>query len=284
MAGRTKTRRPAAEIPEHIANPEWSTLLDNMLNVEGSLDDTYRRMYMYSTRNCAFLAMQGCPIEPVATFQGWTNVNRQVQKGSRAYYILRPITIKLDEIDEKTGENKTIGRFKPVKAIFPISMTEGEPLPEIVHPEWNKERALAALAIKQVAFESFDVNTQGHSYERNFAINPTAKYPHKTMAHELGHIVLGHTTADPSQDLHRGLAEFGAEATAHLVTNELGLLSPEAASVSRAYVQSWLHGKEPSDKDIKAVFSATDTILKAGRPQVEPKSEYKLETKSADRV
>lgn len=266
MAGRTKTRRPAAEIPEQIANPEWSTLLDNMLNVEGSLGDAYRRMWQYSTRNCAFLAMQGCPIEPVATFQGWTNVNRQVQKGSSAFYILRPITIKLDEIDEATGENKTIGRFKPVKAIFPISMTEGEPLPEIEHPEWNKERALAALAIKQVAFESFEGNTQGYSYDRNIAVSPLAKYPNKTLAHELGHVVLGHTTGERTEDMHRGLAEFGAEATAHLVTNELGLLTPDAASVSRAYVQSWLQGKEPSDQDIKAVFAATDTILKAGRP------------------
>ncbi|MBY4210797.1 hypothetical protein HQO42_05360 [Rhodococcus fascians] len=120
MADRTKARRPAAEPPPQIANPEWSTLLDNMLNVEGSLGDAYRRFHQYSSRNCAFLAMQGCPIEPIATFQGWTNVNRQVTKGSRSFYILRPITIKLDEIDQDTGENKTIGRFKPVKAIFPV--------------------------------------------------------------------------------------------------------------------------------------------------------------------
>ncbi|NIL77139.1 hypothetical protein [Rhodococcus sp. B10] len=267
MAG----RRKPAEIPEHIAKPEWSTLLEAVLNVEGSMDDTYRRMYNYSTRNLAYLAMQQCPIEPVATFKGWSAVNRQVQKGSSAFYILRPISIKLDEVDEKTGENKRVQRFKPVKAIFPISMTEGEPLPEIEHPEWSKERALAALAIREVAFESFDGNVQGHSWGRNFAVNPIAKRPQKTMVHELSHIVLGHTVPEAHEDYvrHRGIKEFQAEATAHLVTNELGLLTPEIASVSRAYVQNWLQGQTPSNDDIKGVFRATDEILAAGREPVE---------------
>lgn len=261
-------RRPAAEIPEHIAKPEWSTLLDAVLNVEGSMDDTYRRMYNFSTRNLGFLAMQGCPVEPIATFKGWQAVDRQVQKGSSAFYILRPISIKLDEVDEKTGENKRLQRFKPVKAIFPISMTEGEPLPEIDHPEWSKERALAALAIREVAFESYEGNVQGHSWSRNFAVNPVAKFPQKTLMHELSHIVLSHTVEEAHADYvnHRGIKEFQAEATAHLVTNELGLLKPEMASVSRCYVQSWLEDKTPSDDEIKGVFRATDEILAAGRP------------------
>lgn len=261
-------RKPAAEIPAHIAKPEWSDLLDAVLNVEGSMDDTYRRMYNYSTRNLAFLAMQNCPVEPVATYAGWTAVNRQVLKGSSAFYILRPVSIKLDEIDEQTGENKRLNRFKAVKAIFPIRMTEGEPLPEIEHPEWSTERALGALAINEVAFQSYEGNVQGHSYGRNFAINPLAKHPEKTLMHELGHIVLGHTVEEAHADYvaHRGLCEFEAEASAHLVTNELGLLTPEAAAVSRKYVQTWLQDDKPTDTSIRSVFKAADEILAAGRP------------------
>ena len=268
MAGR---RRPAAEIPESVAKPDWSDLLDNMLNVEGSLGDTYRRFYQYSTSNCAFLLMQGCPVEPIATFKGWQSVGRTVAKGARAFYIQRPILVKTGEIDQETGEEKKIQRFKPVKSIFPIGMTEGEALPDMELPEWSKERALGALGIREVAFQEFDGNMAGYSVAREVAINPAGPHPEKTLTHELGHIILGHTTTDAHEDYlkHRGIREFEAEATAHIVTTELGIITPEMASVSRGYLQSWLSGEKPDDSSIRAVFKAADAILVAGREPVD---------------
>lgn len=264
MAGR---RRPAAEVPGSVAKPDWSDLLDNMLNVEGSLGDTYRRFYQYSTSNCAFLLMQGCPVEPIATFKGWQSVDRTVAKGARAFYIQRPILVKTGEIDQETGEDKKIKRFKPVKSIFPISMTEGEPLPDMELPEWSKERALGALGIREVAFDGFDGNVAGWSINRDIAINPASPHPEKTLAHECGHVLLGHTTPDAHADYvnHRGMKELGAEAVAHIVTKELGLLTPRMASVSRAYVQHWAGEEEPTDQDIRAIFKASDELLTAGR-------------------
>lgn len=266
MAGR---RRPA-EVPEAVANPEWTTLLDNMLNVEGSLGNTYRRFHLYSTRNCAFLLLQGCPMEPIATFKGWQDVDRTVKKGSSAFYIQRPIQVKTGEVDPETGEEKRLTKFKPVKSVFPVSMTEGEPLPEMELPDWSKERALGALAIREVAFESFNSNTQGYSRDREISINPAAVFPDKTLAHELAHVQLGHTTAEAHADYlqHRGMKELGAEAVAHIVTTELGLMTPEKASVSRAYIQGWAGEERPVDQDIRSIFKASDEILKAGYPQL----------------
>lgn len=267
MAAR-KYNRPPAEIPEHIQNPDHNDLLDQMLTVEGSLGDTYRRFYNYTTSNMAFLLMQGCPVEPIGTYKFWPTVGRHVMPGSRAYYVQRPIMVKTGDIDEQTGEEKKIMRFKPVKSIFPISMTEGEPLPDLELPEWSRSRALGALSICEVAFEQMDGDLQGYSYDRNIAINPAAKYPEKTWFHEVGHVLLGHTAPDAHEEYkrHRGMKELGAEAVAHLVTNELGLLTPEMASVSRAYIQTWAQGKKPSKSEVMEYFKVTDQVIEAGRP------------------
>lgn len=268
MAGRRRT----AELPQAIAKPEWRDLLDNMLNAEGSLGDSYKRFHNYSLRNCAFLMLQGCPVEPIATYSKWNELDRQVVKGSSAYYIQRPIQVKTDETDPETGEEKRITRFKPVKSVFPLSMTEGEPLPEMELPTWSKERALGALAIREVAFERFEANMAGYSINRDIAINPAGPHPQKTFAHEIAHVVLKHTEPDAHADYlkHRGLREFEAEASAHLVTAELGIMTPEMASRSRAYLQHWLRGETPPDDSIRSVFRAADEILKAGR---EPEGE-----------
>ncbi len=61
-------------------------------------------------------------------------------------------------------------------------------------PEWDAERALAALDIEQIAFTETDGNCQGYAKKRQIAINPVAQLPHKTLFHEAAHVVLGHTT------------------------------------------------------------------------------------------
>ena len=102
---------------------------------------------------------------------------------------------------------------------------------------------------------------------RNIAINPAARFPEKTLQHELGHVVLGHTTPEAHDDYlaHRGVKEFEAEGTAHIVMTELGLMTPEMASVSRGYIQQWMAGQRPSDESVRSIFKAADTILEAGR-------------------
>lgn len=268
MAGR---RKPAAEVPPEYAHPDWQQLLDNAILLGGTTGDTYRRFHNYSTLNCAFLMMQGCPIEPIATFKGWQSVNRQVTKGASAFYIQRPIMVKTGEVNQKTGEEERRQLFKPVKSIFPISMTEGEPLPDVELPEWSKERALGALGIRQVAFESFESNRQGHSFGMNIAINPAAVFPEKTLFHELGHVVLGHTTGESYEEYlaHRGHRERCAESIAHIVTNELGLMTPEMAEVSRGYITSWGSDVRWNRTDTIAVFKGSDQILEAGRVPAE---------------
>lgn len=250
--------------PKEQRTLDWPALIDQALTMPGSTGDVYNRFRTYSFLNRLFLYSQGAT-EPVAKYQQWKDMGRQVLKDSKAFSIVRPITI---EKKDAAGEvEDRILKFKVVKCLFQVSQTEGEPLPEIEVPGWDLDQALDKLDIKRVPFQRLDANVQGSSFERTIAVNPVAKYPFKTTVHEIGHVLLGHSTRDSlaEYEQHRGLYEFGAEATAHLTCNELGQLPDEAASVSRAYIQGWIKDERPSDVAIRQVFGATEQILKSGR-------------------
>src|SRR5207249_4100155 len=71
---------------------------------------------------------------------------------------------------------------------FVLPQTDGADYVPTANPEWNEERALAALNIERAAFERLDGNTQGYAKPgRAIAINPVAALPHKTLFHECGH-------------------------------------------------------------------------------------------------
>jgi len=209
----------------------------------------------------------------VATYKRWQALGRQVLKGSKAYEIVRPIFARPKE-GEDDAEPQVVG-FKPVRCIFTYSQTKGDELPPPVIPEWNLELALEKLGIKRVPLRRNDSAIQGYSYENRFALNPFAKFPLKTTIHEVGHIALGHTLPDQiaEYEQHRGIKEFEAEGASYLTLNELGQLPEEQASVSRAYIQSWLKGERPPEKSIKQVFHTVDVILKAGRLAISPPEE-----------
>jgi antirestriction protein ArdC len=243
---------------------DWPKLLETALTAPGSVGNTYNRFYTYSFLNQMYLLMQGV-CEPVATYKRWQSLGRQVVKGAKAAEIVRPINIKRERDD---GEEVRITRFKPVKCLFGYSQTIGEELLAVEPPGWDLDTAHQRLDVRRVPYQLLDGNTQGYSLGREYAINPVAVHPVKTTFHEIGHIILGHTTEDQLEDYqqHRGVREFQAESTAYLTTHELGVLDETAASVSRGYVQGWLRDQRPPDPAIRQVFTATDTILKAGRP------------------
>jgi antirestriction protein ArdC len=245
--------------------PEWSRLMEEALTMPGHLSGIYNRFYPYSFNNQILLFMQGVT-EPVATYKRWSEMGRQVKKGSKAKAILRPIAIKLkDDLDDE-GNPKRLTRFKLVNALFTVSDTEGDELLPYEPPEWSEEHALKELDIERVPFAVLDGNAQGYSFERKVAISPVAAYPLKTMFHELGHVVLGHTAPDQNAEYqqHRGVKEFQAEAVAYLCMNGVGATEHMDSSASRGYIQTWLQGKKPSDQAIREVFKAVDIILHAG--------------------
>lgn len=254
-------------------NIEWVRLMEEALTMPGSLSSVYSRFYNYSFFNQILLYSQGV-LEPVNTYGRWQAMGRQVQKGSKAKSILRPIFMKVRS--DETGElEQKVKGFKMVKCLFGASETEGDPLPEYEPKEWDSKQAMGALAIRQIPFTLLDGSTQGFSTGREVAINPVAEYPLKTLLHEMGHIVLGHTSTEGLEQYqtHRGVMEFGAESTAYLVMNDIGGNDEMDAAGSRGYIQTWLSGLKPTDEQIKGVFKATDQILKAGRTDLSTRIE-----------
>jgi hypothetical protein len=67
---------------------------------------------------------------------------------------------------------------------FVISQTVGEECMPPRLPEWDADRALAALDIERIAFTNTNGNCQGYAKKRQIAINPVAQVPHKTLFHE----------------------------------------------------------------------------------------------------
>lgn len=64
-------------------------------------------------------------------YRQWQAVGRQVKKGAKAFYILRPNTRTFTEKDEKTGEEvkRTVVTGFGFTPVFRVEDTEGEPLP-----------------------------------------------------------------------------------------------------------------------------------------------------------
>lgn len=243
---------------------DWPALLTQALTLPGQLGTTYCRFYEYSLQNQLLLLSQGVT-EPCAPFSVWKKLGRIPVKGG-GRYVLHPAPFR--KIDEKTGEEKVVVcRFRLRRSTFPYGNTVGPEVkwPEL--PEWDLQRAIAALDIEQVPYQLIDGNTQGYSIDRKFAVSPVAVYPMKTAFHELAHVMLGHTTAATAaagEPLCRGVREFQAEAVACLLAHETGL-TDWAPEESRAYIQGWLGDEEVTDRHIRAVFSAVDKILRAGR-------------------
>jgi len=286
MTKKSATKAPAKET-KGVADIDWMATFIEAMNSPGALGNTYCRFYNYSFLNQIRLMMQGV-MEPVATYRRWLELGYQVQKGSKAKTVLAPLIITKRDESGKPKINKNTGKaeqvlvgFRDSRTVFGFSDTDGEELPEIELPEWDAKTALAALDVQRKRFRHNDGNCQGYSTENGekvVAINPAAKYPAKTLLHELAHIVLGHCKAlaeRPSEaERHRGVSEFEAESVAYLVAKELELVDWNPAE-SRAYINDWLQhdGHDPKgsngpafdDKNISRIFAAANKILVAGR-------------------
>ena len=171
---------PTPDLPKNVE------LLQSLIDIEGSSAGTYGRFHSYSRRNIGFLALQCCPPAPVATYARWAELGYHVKRGEKAYSILRPIQVRVKgETDEE--EERFIRRFKVVRALFHFGQVAGDgELPPYTPPAWDESTALTSLNVTRMPYEMYNGNIQGYSEGRNLAVSPVARYPFKTLHHELG--------------------------------------------------------------------------------------------------
>ncbi len=257
--------------------PKWSALLVEAVNKPGMIMEAYSAFHSYSIGN-QLLAMVQCQMRglqpgPINTFPKWKELGRIVKRGERALILCMPITRKCrDEEAESNGDDakgeRTFTSFMHKARWFVISQTVGDEFTPPRLPEWEAERALAALDIEQIAFTDTDGNCQGYARKRQIAINPVAQLPHKTLFHETAHVILGHTTDfTDTERTPKNLREVEAESVALLCCEALNL---EGANFCRGYIQNWLcpaiyDADAIPEKSAQKIFRAADQILRAGR-------------------
>jgi antirestriction protein ArdC len=255
-----------------MANPNFTTLLHEAVNKPGTIMKAYSAFHNYSLGNqlLAFVQCQIRGIEPgpINTFPKWQDLRRHVKKGEKALTLCMPVTVKQKETDE-TGEEQdaSFTTFVYKARWFVLAQTDGEAMELPQLPSFDADKALATLDIQRIPFTETDGNYQGYAKKRSIAINPIAQLPHKTLFHELGHVVLGHTSeADFNDSEHtpRNLREVEAEAVALLCCEALNL---DGAEYCRGYIQEWLKRGSDSaipEKSAQKILKAADQILKAG--------------------
>jgi antirestriction protein ArdC len=255
-----------------MANPNFTTLLQDAVNNPGTIMKAYSAFHNYSLGNQLLAMMQcqlrGIEVGPINTFPKWQDLGRHVKKREKALTLCMPVTIKRKETNEGGEEQDasfTTFVYKP--RWFVLCQTEGEELELPPTPTWYADKALSALDIQRVSFTDTDGNCQGYAKKRSIAVSPIAQLPHKTLFHEMAHVILGHTSEADFSDTERtakNLREVEAEAVALLCCEALDL---EGAEFCRGYIQDWLKRGSDStipEKSAQKILKAADQILKAG--------------------
>lgn len=250
----------------------FQEVLNQAVKEPGRIMQAYRAFHGYSLGN-QLLAMGQClardiPIGPISTFKGWMDKGRCVKKGEKAIQLCVPVPCKVSkESKNDKGETETkeahFTRFTYRNNWFVLSQTEGADLSDIpAVAEWNQEQALKNLDIKLVPFAHPNGNVQGYASGDSVAVNPLAQLPLKTLFHEMGHVVLGHTGEHADDDkTPKNIKEVEAESVALLCLSALNL---PGAEFCRGYIQGWLDGNEIPEKSAQKIMHAADKILKAG--------------------
>ncbi len=251
----------------------WAALLDEAVSKPGFIHHAYSRFWNYSLGNQLLALFQcferGITPGPLASFGKWKQLGRRVKKGEKAIILCMPLscqrtrTVRKDDGTEQE-EQFTYTHFTYKPHWFVLSQTEGKEYEAPALPEWNEQKALAALKIECIPFEDLNGNCQGYARRGGkIAINPLAALPCKTLMHELAHSILHCAESDmaDTDQTPRSVAEVEAEAVALLCCESLGL---PGAEFSRGYIQSYAKGEAISERSAQRIFHAADRILKAG--------------------
>lgn len=266
--------------------PKWSDLLVEAVNKPGTIMKAYSAFWNYSVGN-QILALIQCQLRgiqpgPINTFPKWQTLGRVVKRGEKALTLCMPLTRKRrnDESGESDNakEDQTLTTFVHKARWFVVSQTFGNGLGPVTIPTWDAEQALRTLCIERITFDKTDGNCQGFARGNQIAINPVAQLPHKTLFHEMAHVLMHTLERDfaDTEQTPRNLREVEAESVALLCCEALSL---EGADYARGYIQNWLYqgigynADTIPEKSAQKIFRAADQILRAGRPTKEQPAE-----------
>ena len=231
--------------------------------------DVQSKFYDYSARNTLLIKLQCPEATKVAGYNTWRNeFDRYVQEGEQAIWIWAPIITKqcpecenspsyheqsdcdYDETPPEEWSKGLVG-FKPT-AVFDVSQTEGEPLPELETEAAGDADDLVPALLDAATTLDIDVrvvnaaewehgDAKGVCKHRNLhECQPVVEAKDRanqadlavTLIHEYAHALLHF---DVDDDTERAKREVEAEAVAYIVGRFLGL----DTSGSAFYLAAW---------------------------------------------
>ncbi len=256
------------------ALPEWSQLLINAVREHGIISSAYQRFWNYSIGNQLLVLFQcmGRNLEPgpINTYLRWKELGRSVIKGEKALTLCMPVTCKKkvaapEESAEKEKDD-AYTRFVYRPHWFLLSQTTGQEYVPQELPEWSEHRALQTLSIERVPFDCLNGNAQGFARKREVSVSPIAFAPHRTLFHEVAHVILGHTgeveEMSDQEEPSTNLREVEAECVALICCESLRLSGGEFC---RGYIQHWLQGEAIPERSAQKIFKVADQILRSGQ-------------------
>jgi len=244
-------------------------------------------MLIYAAHAAAYEA--GRVPEPtptyVAGFHQWLSLGRHVVKGQSGYPILAPVTARFASSTPtepaswrrlKRGEKPTPGEtlrsrlvgLKPAH-VWDVSQTAGDPIPQPPRPVLLQGEAPAGLwdgLADQITAHGYELRlvssaapigganglTDFMTREVSLRVDMDDSAQAKTLAHELGHVLLHAPRVDDlgtdvaaDATLHRGVAEVEAESVALMLGAAHGL---DTTAYTVPYVSTWassVPGKTP---------------------------------------
>lgn len=222
------------------------------------------RFHHYSFGNILLIATQYPAATRVAGFHTWKKLGRSVKKGEHGIMILAPVTYKAQDVppDGETPAETPPPRvgFRVVY-VFDISQTEGAPLPQLALHGLNGADAAGArlrdALLQLAAAEDLTVNLAATDcsvanglfgyYQRStrrihIAADASPNQVAETLAHELGHHLLGHGghLGDARSTLEVQAESFGFSVCAAAGLATEGMAVP--------YIASWAGGDTPEAK------------------------------------
>ena len=195
--GSTVDARGGAERKDRKPMISWAALLDEAVTKPGYIHQAYSRFHQFSLGNQLLVLFQcldrSIPLGPLASYTKWKQLGRQVQRGSKAITLCMPVTCNRKRTVKKNDGTEQEEEFSFTHFVyrahwFTLGQTEGKEYQAPAIPEWNEEKALAALKIERIPFNHLDGNAQGFARKRGVAISPVAFAPHLTLFHELAHV------------------------------------------------------------------------------------------------
>lgn len=232
----------------------------------------------------------------VAGFHQWLSLGRSVAKGQHGYGILAPVTGRFASFtpDDSNSWRRLARNEKPMSGeyartrmigvkptyVWDISQTTGDPVPELPRPSLLQGQAPAGLwdgLADQITAAGFELRlvssaaaigganglTDFLSREVSVRMDMDEAAQVKTLAHELGHVLLHappenalSTESAADATLHRGIAEVEAESVALMVGAAHGL---DTSSYTVPYVSTWA-ASVPGKTPVEVVQSTAERV------------------------